>query len=142
MDPFFFDNPIKGAAYRDMLINHVEPQQDGAPPHIEKSVKEYLEEISNRFPGNKVISRHFNSSWPPRSPDLNPMDFFFWGYHKNKVYQDEIFYNTDDLRQKILSCIAEIGCDLLRKLVDNVPKRLETVIENSGSHIEKFDSFS
>ena len=114
MDPFFFDNPIKGAAYRDMLINHVEPQlrshhcltktvfqQDGAPPHIEKSVKEYL---SNRFPGN--------FSWPLRSPDLNPMDFFFWGYFKNKVYQDEIFYNRADLRQKITSCIAEIGCDL------------------------------
>ena len=25
-DPFFFDNSIKEAAYRDMLINHVEPQ--------------------------------------------------------------------------------------------------------------------
>ena len=70
------------------------------------------------------------------------MDFLFWGYLKNKAYQDEIFYKTDDLRQKITSCIAEIGCDLLRKVVDNVAKRLEAVIENSGSHIEKFDSFS
>ena len=61
---------------------------------------------------------------------------------KNKIYQDEIVYNTDDLRQNITSCIAEIGCDFLRKVVDNVPKRLEAVIENSGSHIEKLDSFS
>ena len=83
-----------------------------------------------------------NFSRPPRSPDLNPMDFFFWGYLKNKVYQDKIFYNTDDLRQKITSCISEIGCNLLRKVVDNVPKCLEAVIEISSSHIEKFDSFS
>ena len=40
------------------------------------------------------------------------------------------------------SCIAEIGCGLLRKVVDNVPKRLEAVIENSASHIKNFDSFS
>ncbi|GBL76778.1 hypothetical protein AVEN_53448-1 [Araneus ventricosus] len=23
--------------------------------------------------------------WPPRSPDLNPLDFFLWGYIKQRV---------------------------------------------------------
>ena len=24
--------------------------------------------------------------WPARSPDLSPLDFWLWGYLKNKVY--------------------------------------------------------
>ena len=24
--------------------------------------------------------------WPPRSPDLNPCDYFLWGYLKSVVY--------------------------------------------------------
>ena len=30
--------------------------------------------------------------WPPRSPNLTPLDFFLWEYVKNKVYQ---FQYTD-----------------------------------------------
>ena len=26
--------------------------------------------------------------WPPYSPDLNPLDFFFWSYLKDKVYKN------------------------------------------------------
>jgi hypothetical protein len=33
--------------------------------------------------GDRIIS---SSIWPPRSPDLNPCDFFFWGCLKDKVY--------------------------------------------------------
>ena len=28
--------------------------------------------------------------WPPRSPDLSPLDFFLWGYIKNIVYAEKI----------------------------------------------------
>jgi len=27
--------------------------------------------------------------WPPRSPDLNSLDFFFWGYLKETVYPEQ-----------------------------------------------------
>ena len=30
-----------------------------------------------------TIQRH---DWPARSPDLNPMDFFYWGFLKSKVF--------------------------------------------------------
>ena len=28
---------------------------------------------------DKIIGRNAENFWPPHSPDLNPLDFFFWG---------------------------------------------------------------
>ena len=38
--------------------------------------------------------------WPARSPDLSPLDFWLWGYLKNKVYVNEVT-TLDQLRQAI-----------------------------------------
>lgn len=57
-------------------------QQDGAPPHFALRVRERLNE---KFPG-QWIGRGGPILWPPRSPDLSPLDFFLWGYVKDTVY--------------------------------------------------------
>ena len=43
--------------------------------------------LGNQF-GDRVISRRYlrGREWPPRSPDLSPLDFCLWGYLKSKVY--------------------------------------------------------
>jgi len=47
-------------------------QQDGAPPHYGVIVRQYLNEVfQDRWIGRRVIYE-----WPPRSPDLTPLDFF------------------------------------------------------------------
>ncbi|GBN44650.1 hypothetical protein AVEN_47710-1 [Araneus ventricosus] len=50
-------------------------QQDGAPPHWGKIVRSYLD---TQFP-QRWIRRDDPLAWPPRSPDLTPLDFFLWG---------------------------------------------------------------
>ena len=57
--------------------------QDGAPPHVGSSVKHLLSQQL----GDRVISRHFPFQWPPRSPDLTPMDLWLRVCVKSKVYQ-------------------------------------------------------
>ncbi|EFN82476.1 hypothetical protein EAI_06335, partial [Harpegnathos saltator] len=57
-------------------------QQDGASPHYGRIVRNYL---NDTFP-NRWIGRRGTIEWPPRSPDIAPLDFFLWGYIKNKVY--------------------------------------------------------
>lgn len=53
-----------------------------APPHYAVVVHEVLnEELPHRW-----ISRRGPVEWPPRSTDLTPMDFFFWGVSKDKVF--------------------------------------------------------
>jgi hypothetical protein len=58
----------------DMLF-----QQDGLPPNFHNEVMDVL---SCKFP-KKLIGRGVPTTWPPRSPDLIPLDFFFWGYIKD-----------------------------------------------------------
>jgi hypothetical protein len=36
--------------------------------------------------GGAVISIYRLNDMPPRSPDLTPMDFYFWGVVKGKAY--------------------------------------------------------
>lgn len=48
-------------------------QQDGAPPHYSVAVRNYL---NNTFP-ERWIGRRGTIEWPPRSPDLTPLDFFY-----------------------------------------------------------------
>lgn len=59
-------------------------QQDGAPAHYARFVRMFL---NQRFP-NRWIGRGGPVLWPPRSPDLNPLDFFLWGYVKDAVYSE------------------------------------------------------
>jgi hypothetical protein len=50
-------------------------QHDGAPTHFTNVVSEYKDETF----GNRWIGRRGSITWPPRSPDLTPMDFFLCG---------------------------------------------------------------
>ncbi|GFX34772.1 uncharacterized protein TNCV_2514871 [Trichonephila clavipes] len=60
--------------------------QDGAPPHITCCVTDVLK---HHFTEERVISRQFRHMWPPRSPDLNPCDFWLWGHLKQLVSCDQ-----------------------------------------------------
>ncbi len=80
--PYYFDSSVKKENYLDMLQNYFWElhknvrgykkyyfQQDGATPHTANIVQEWL---SEKF-GSLFIDK---TKWPPRSPDLNPCDFF------------------------------------------------------------------
>ena len=45
-------------------------KQNGAPPHYSNEVREYLD---RKLPG-RWMGRGGPTSWPARSPDLNPCD--------------------------------------------------------------------
>ena len=68
----------------DMDVDDVYFQQDAATCHTSGETISLLRE---KFLG-RVISRKGDYNWPPRSCDLTPLDFFLWGYVKDKVYAD------------------------------------------------------
>ncbi|KMQ82400.1 hypothetical protein RF55_23126, partial [Lasius niger] len=55
-------------------------QLDGCPAHYGRGPRQWL---NVHFPG-KWIGRAGPVAWPPRSPDLTPLDFFVWGTLKQK----------------------------------------------------------
>ena len=61
-------------------------QKDGATYHTSG---ETIDRLREKFPG-RVIFRNGDYNWPPRSCDLTPLDFFHWGYVKDKVYADAV----------------------------------------------------
>jgi hypothetical protein len=54
---------------------HMWYQHDGTPPHYEHRVRNLIDE---KFHG-RWIGRGGPIHWPPRSPDLNTIDFFCGG---------------------------------------------------------------
>ena len=83
--------------------------QDGAPPHFPVAVRNHLNEL---FP-HRWIGRDSEFSWPPRSPDMNPLDYYLWGDMKDFVYSGEI--NTRDV---LLARIQDVGNFIRNK--DNI----------------------
>ena len=107
-------------------------QHDGAPPHFSQVVRQYLD---HKFP-NRWIGRGGTRNWPPRSPDLNPLDYHVWGYMKAMVYEQKV--NTrEELVHRILSAARSINnAAVLRKVTSSLVTRVRKCMEADGGHFE------
>ena len=103
---FFLESNVNSENYLEMLKQWFWPkhlrtaeykkyyfQQDGARPHTSNVVQAWL--------GEKFEEKAWlKEKWPTRSPDLNPCDFFLWGYLKQRVYSP-LPKNVDELKANI-----------------------------------------
>lgn len=116
------------AIRRNMYFMH-----DGAPPHFSVAVRNHL---NNVFP-NRWIGRGGYIAWPPRSPDLTPLDFYLWGHLKTLVYSTPV-----DTREELLQRIR-IHCDVIRnnpgllwRVQQSTIRRTRECIRRHGAHVE------
>lgn len=110
-------------------------QHDGAPPHYAINVKQWLDQ---HFP-NRWIGRNGPIRWPPRSPDITPLDFYLWGRMKNLVYAEEIRSREHLLiriNQAVLIVRQELSTSINLKL--QIRKRINICIQNEGDYFENF----
>ena len=141
--PFFFhERTITAEVYLDLLTEYVALQlidsqstiifqQDGAPPHWRLRVRQFLNEtFSDRW-----IGRDGPISWPSRSPDITPLDFFLWLYVKDIVYRTKV-RDITDLKQRISDAIATIDEDMLERTWQEY--RLDVLRITNGVHIEMY----
>ena len=88
------------------------------------------------FP-ERWIGRNGPVSWPPRSPDLTPLDFCLWGWLKDEVYKEKA--NTrEELIVRIMNNAALIKerQDDLRRATHGVVKRIRKCIAVGGGIFE------
>ena len=114
-------------------LNNLWWQQDGAPCHVTQQNMQYLD---SQFQ-NRIISRNSINGidWPARSPDLNPCDFFLWGYLKSKVFCPKP--NTlDDLETNIRREVQRIPPEMITRAVLNIKERALKCVQNNGGHFE------
>ena len=107
--------------------------QDGTTAHTARNSRQWLAESF----GDRVISLKTDFPWSPHSPDLNPCDFFLWGYLKDRVYSESpatvlelknsIIHHVDQLRNNV---------ELQRRVMGQFQKRIRVCLNRQGCHIE------
>ena len=102
-------------------------QQDSAPCHVSKKSLEWLAENCYDF-----ISKDI---WPPSSPDLNPMDYFFWG-----VLEARTNRSAHPTKTALINTIRKEAMAIPKPQIlaatARFRSRVEAVIEANGSYIE------
>jgi len=85
--------------------------------------------------GHHWIGRGGPVPWSPRSPDLNPLDFFFWSCSKNIVRENAPITRLD-MMNRIKRVCEGITPEILRSILDNFENRLRLCLRNNGGHFE------
>jgi hypothetical protein len=148
LGPFVLPERLNGDDYRDFLENDLPLlleevplnvrnsiwfMHDGAPPHFRLHVRDFL----NQTFREKWIGRGGPTPWPPRSPDLNPIDFYVWGHLKSLVYERPIA-TRDELRARIFDACHTIKNTpgIFERVRESMTRRINACIGSNGSHIE------
>lgn len=150
--PYYFEATLNGPRYLQFLQDNVIPnlailfpnannpaipnenlwyQQDGAPPHYAADVRRYLDQVFT----NRWIGRRGSIEWPPRSPDLNPLDFFLWGHLKNVVYKTKP-HNIEELKTRIRNECDNISQETINKVQREFIDRLGYCQAQEGLQFE------
>ena len=107
-------------------------QQDGAPSHYHRDVRAYLD---HKLPGH-WIGRRGPIEFPPRSPDLTPLDFYLWETLQNVVYRRKPA-TLAALREEIKTACAAIAEDTFANVARTVAQRTLKCADAHGGHFEQ-----
>ena len=148
--PIFIEGNVTAEKYKQLLEDQFFPkirrlrrvsqfwfQQDGARPHRTPEVFECLiNTFRHRIIGLDVQKYGGDGlEWPPYSPDINPCDFFLWGYLKDRVYRTSP-KTIDDLKLAIQTEINGVRTEVLKSVTDNFKKRIYNLVASEGEHFE------
>ena len=90
--------------------------------------------LASKF-GSRVISNKTDRPWPTRSPDLSPLDFWFWGVCLVELRRHPPA-SLEELRATINELARRMSPAEVRKAVNNVSKRAEACIAANGDNFE------
>jgi hypothetical protein len=78
-----------------------------------------------------------STAWPPRSPDLNPLNFYSWGPLKAIVYAASID-NDETLHRRIVDARQTIHnhSSIFQRMLRSMMGRVEACVEIHGRHSE------
>lgn len=110
-------------------------QHDGCPAHGTRLVSRHLRETFRIV----IAGRGGTIQWPPRSPDLTPLDYFLWGYLKDEVYNNPIpVESVEELKRRVTEACARLSPDAIRDALNRGwVARAEACIGQGGGHFEQ-----
>ena len=135
-DPESARGGVTARVYHEVLDQHLKPilglgtifMHDNAPIHTAHIIRDWLIE-------NEVDVMN----WPPYSPDLNPIENL-WALLKEQIYKRHpellIAINTEETLEELIIAAVEVwndlGDQLLARLCDTMPHRVEAVLKAAG----------
>lgn len=146
--PVFLPGRLNGQSYLEFLVNTLPEllentpleqretlwfMHDGAPAHFSLNVRRHL---NNTF-GEQWIGRGGPVAWPPRSPDLNPLDFYLWGHLKSIVYARPV--NTvEELSDRIRAGFQQVRANpgIFERVRGSMLRRIVCCVQENGRNIE------
>ena len=109
--------------------------QDGAPCHTSKLSLNFLKSIFK----DRIISRFSKidtmPEWSAHSPDLNPLDYTFWGQAMAKVWEAKPT-TKQALKNVIEQFFTSLSPDFVKKCTLNIKKRAQLCVQQKGGHFE------
>jgi|KBSSwiStaDraftv2_1062776.scaffolds.fasta_scaffold275747_2 transposase len=128
------EGSVTGRVYQQTLQDHLLPfiasldssqiwifQDDNATVHRTAAVKKFKED-------NNILSL----TWPPQSPDLNPIEHL-WDELERRLRKRE---NIPRNKQELFSALKEewlnIEPHVLANLIDSMPRRVKAVLKSRG----------
>ena len=105
--------------------------QDGAKPHTANATLNHLKSIF----GRRLIGLGTDFEWAPHSPDLNPLDFFFWGALKNQVYTGKPA-SLDEIKKNVKAFARSVTHDTCKRVIENFAVRVNACTNRGGRLIE------
>lgn len=98
-------------------------QQDNAPCHKARIVLEWFEEHTDEF--------HL-MSWPPNSPDINPIEHIWDVMERQLRAQTPPCPNISTLRDRCLDIWYNLSPVMYQELVASMPRRVAAVLQAKG----------
>ncbi|GBM41833.1 Transposable element Tc1 transposase [Araneus ventricosus] len=128
------EQTMKAANYLNIIADQLHPymafvfptgifQQDNAPCHKDRIVLEWFEEYTDEF--------HL-MSWPPTSPDLNPMEHVWYVMERQLRAQTPPCPNISTLRDRFLDIWYNLSPVMYQKLGASMPRRVAAVLKAKG----------
>jgi hypothetical protein len=84
---------------------------------------------------DRLISRRTEYAWPAHSPDLRPLDYWFWGEMDRLIHLRKP--NDIPVLKKIIDEAAnQMSEEKVRRAVSNFHRRVHLCTQNNGAHFE------
>nr|XP_034190457.1 uncharacterized protein LOC117608861 isoform X2 [Osmia lignaria] len=104
--PYILPARLDGTTYKNFLEHALPDLLEEIPCEVRMSMYfqhdgAYLDQTFR----DRWIGRGGSVPWPPRSPDMNPLDFFFWGHLKTAVYRQPLT-TRDEVIARIRNAVA------------------------------------
>ncbi|KAL6417367.1 hypothetical protein ACFW04_014543 [Cataglyphis niger] len=110
---------------------------------LTENLPDFLEDVP-LFERNEIVfqqdafswmGRYGPIRWPARSPDLNPLDFFLWGYCKEVIYKT-LPEDIEELETRLRHAIWNVDEEIMENVKINLQKRMRACVRMDGGHFE------